>query len=570
MSIEELNKMLRFTTKGRIKSYITDNDKEPMWDGNIYVYSVSGSDKKKDFLFRIPVQVKSKLVTKFDNKFVSYPIEKVCLNGYFNDGGIIYFVVEIKVDEDGNYETRIFYKILSPSILKNILEDIEENQENKNVHINKILDKKIDFFEVCKQFDKIRKIESIDALNNVIPIEKILGKEIKIETISGLNDVLNGDYCSYYIDENNIKVPVRLPGKFIEYTIYSKGNIALDGKTYFNNWNEHKNSAGESFITFGDTIEIKNNKLSILKSEDNIYERYKTIDYFINIISKENVIKEKDLININILKDEKRLIEEIFEICDKFDINKESLKLKDIKSSDFRAVEILSEVKDDKIDTENIKELKCEIVEFVNYKISLFKVIYDNGTILYHNFYSNKIDLCVMMDYENRKVDISKFVLTNEILLNTFNFNEKIILDTLKPIRKENSEIEADAYNRLILNLIKAWDLNSKEEYINLIMHLEKILDGYIEEDIYFINKAQVEYRLNNRLNQKTIENLYRIKFKDNIKKDIKCAIYILLEDYKSFEEIYSELSDKEQENFEDYPIYSLYKNRYKNAQISS
>lgn len=570
MSIEELNKMLRFTTKGRIKSYITDNDKEPMWDGNIYVYSVSGSDKKKDFLFRIPVQVKSKLVTKFDNKFVSYPIEKVCLNGYFNDGGIIYFVVEIKVDEDGNYETRIFYKILSPSILKNILEDIEGNQETKNVHINKILDKKIDFFEVCKQFDKIRKIESIDALNNVIPIEKILGKEINIETISGLNDVLNGDYCSYYIDENNIKVPVRLPGKFMEYTIYSKGNIALDGKTYFNNWNEHKNSTGESFITFGDTIEIKNNKLSILKSEDNIYERYKTIDYFINIISKENVIKEKDLININILKDEKRLIEEIFEICDKFDINKESLRLKDIKSSDFRAIEILSEVKDDKIDTESIKELKCEIVEFVNYKISLFKVIYDNGTILYHNLYSNKIDLCVMMDYENRKVDISKFILTNEILLNTSNFNEKIILDTLKPIRKENSEIEADAYNRLMLNLIKAWDLNAKEEYINLIMHLEKILDGYIEEDIYFINKAQVEYRLNNRLNQKTIENLYRIKFKDNIKKDIKCAIYILLEDYKSFEEIYSELSDKEQENFEDYPIYSLYKNRYKNAQISS
>lgn len=555
--------MIRLTTKGRVQSYITDNDKEPMWDGNIYGYSKSGSEKKKDYLFRMPVQVKSKLVTKFDNKFISFPIETVCLQSYFNDRGIIYFVVEIKIDDDGNYEAKIFYKILSPSILKNILDEIEEKQETKNVHINKILDKKVDFFDVCNQFDKIRKIEGIDALNKVIPIEKILGKEINIETISGLNDVLNGDYCSYYIDENNIKVPIRLPGKFIEYTICSNRSIDLDGKTYFNNWNEHKNSIGESFITFGDTIEIKNNKLSIIKSQDNIYERYKTVDYFLNIISEESVIKEKDLKNIDILKNEKRLIEEILEVCYIFDINKESLKLKDFKNRDFRAIEILSEVKDDKIDLNSIKELKCEIVRFVNYKIALFKAIYDDGTTVYYNFYSNKIDLGIRIKYENRKVEVSRFIILDEMLLDTHNFNGRLILDSLVPIKKENADIESEAYNILMLNLIKAWDLNCKNEYINLINHLEKELEGYIDEEIYFINKAQVEYRFNNKkLSHNTVENLYRIKFKESVDDTIKCAIDILLENYDEFEKIFITLNKKKKETFESYPIYSLYKNR--------
>ena len=62
ISIEVLNSMLRIATKGKVQSYISDNDKEPMWDGYIYVYKESGSEKSSDFLFRIPVQVKSKKV----------------------------------------------------------------------------------------------------------------------------------------------------------------------------------------------------------------------------------------------------------------------------------------------------------------------------------------------------------------------------------------------------------------------------------------------------------------------------------------------------------------------------
>lgn len=568
ISIEELNKMIRITTKGRVQSYINDNDKEPMWDGNIYGYSKIGSDSNKDWLFRMPVQVKSKMVKKFDNKFVSYPIETVCLQSYFNDRGIIYFVVEIKDNDDGNYETKIFYKILTPSILKNILDETKESQETKKVQINKILDEKLDFFVVCKQFDKIRKIEGIEALNQVIPIEKVLGKEINIETISGINDVLYGDYCSYYTDENNVKIPIRLPGKFVEYSRLINRSISLGDKTYFTNWEEHKNNNEETFITFGDTIKIKDNKFSIIKSKDNILERHKTIEFFLNIISEEKITKE-DLESIEVLKNEKELIEKVFKICDRFDIKRESLKLKDFKGSDVRVVDILSEVKDDNIDLNNIREVKCEIVIFLNYRIALLKVIYNDGNTIYHNFYSDKIKLCIGFKYKNKELYMSRFITLDEIPLNTHNFNEKLVLESLSPIKKENYEVEADLYNNLMLNLIKAWDKNNRNEYINLINYLESELKEYISEEIYLINKAQLEYRLNNKLSHKTIENLYRIKFNGNINNHIKCAICILLKDYEGFEELLFKLSNKEQEFFKNYPIYSLYEDRNVNTIIN-
>lgn len=565
ISIEELNRMLRITTQGRIQSYISDNDKEPMWDGNIYVHNESGSERKSDFLFRIPVQVKSKLVTKFDNQFVSFPIEKVCLQSYFNDGGIIYFIVEIKINDDGDYDTKIFYRMLMPSILKDILDTVGEGQETKNVHINKILNSRDKFFNACVTFDKVRKIEGIDLIKNRLPIEKVLGKKINITTINGLKDLFDGEYCSYYTDENNIKVPVKLPGEFTEFTIDIKNVINIDENRYFDNCKKHINNLGGEFITFGDTIKIGNHKnVTIMESKDNIYERHKTIEYFIDVIIGKNIIyQEKELEKIERLKSEKEFIEEVLNVCNKFNINRTSVKLKDFKERDFSAIEVLCDVKDEEIEVNELKEIKCEIVKFLNYSIALLKMIYNDGRIIYHDFYSNKIHLCIVSESENRKVEFSRFTLINEKLLTTHNFNKELILESLLPIRTEYADIESEAYNLLILTLIKAWDLEHRDDYISLIKHLEKIIHGHIDEEIEVINKAQLEYRLSNKkLSHKSIEKLYRVKFRDNINNSIKCAICILLEDYDEFEDAFAGLGEEEKETFKNYPIYSLYKYR--------
>lgn len=55
----------------QMRSYIADNDRTPIWDGDIFVYS-SDDKTNASFYGRVPVQVKGTKVTKFSEKRVSY------------------------------------------------------------------------------------------------------------------------------------------------------------------------------------------------------------------------------------------------------------------------------------------------------------------------------------------------------------------------------------------------------------------------------------------------------------------------------------------------------------------
>ena len=48
-----------------LSPFINDGEKEPSWDGNIYIYS--NKDKKKDGIKKVPVQVKGKYNNDFSN-----------------------------------------------------------------------------------------------------------------------------------------------------------------------------------------------------------------------------------------------------------------------------------------------------------------------------------------------------------------------------------------------------------------------------------------------------------------------------------------------------------------------
>ncbi|WP_343010221.1 hypothetical protein [Holdemanella biformis] len=77
-----------------LEQYIAENDKEPSWDGFVYIY---GNKKKtKDTLEgRMAVQIKGKECDNHSKKEISYSMPKSDLVNYLNDGGCILFVVYI-------------------------------------------------------------------------------------------------------------------------------------------------------------------------------------------------------------------------------------------------------------------------------------------------------------------------------------------------------------------------------------------------------------------------------------------------------------------------------------------
>lgn len=109
-----------------LEPFIADNDKEPSWDGFVYIYE-NKSHRKENIKGRLSVQVKGKECNDFSKEKISYPMTTVDLKNYLYDGGVILFVVYIG---NGGLTRKIHYIELPPIKLRVVL-TAAKNQKTK-------------------------------------------------------------------------------------------------------------------------------------------------------------------------------------------------------------------------------------------------------------------------------------------------------------------------------------------------------------------------------------------------------------------------------------------------------
>lgn len=149
----------------RLDPYIPTHDKEPVWDGNIYILHGNKGYSK------IPSQVKGKCVKKLPIN-PKFPITVVNLENYKRDGGVAYFVVFIIDNEKHPY-----YHLLTPIDLKRY---IKQANSQKEVGIplsplpevtGDVENEFIQFFYDCKK-------QTSFSSNEVLPLEEVIKKDI--------------------------------------------------------------------------------------------------------------------------------------------------------------------------------------------------------------------------------------------------------------------------------------------------------------------------------------------------------------------------------------------------------
>lgn len=154
--------------------------------------------KKSLLKGKIPVQVKGTEVKKFERKFASFQMELSDIKNYYNDGGVLFVVIQII----SNTEYRIFYRFLLPVDLKNLINEIAENETNsKAVHINNILNEKSKFKIECDQFLLHRNRQGINLVEMAITLDQIKDKQIEFVGDRNLFNMLNKDVYFYTKDE---------------------------------------------------------------------------------------------------------------------------------------------------------------------------------------------------------------------------------------------------------------------------------------------------------------------------------------------------------------------------------
>lgn len=564
ISTEEVEKIVRRSGKGRLVAEIAKKDKEPSWDGNIKIYKDSSSKSKDNIYGTILIQVKGKEVKKFSNKFISYPIDVSDLENYLADG-IIYFVVEIiPVTE----ECKIFYKAMNCKKIQSILDEINDKskkegkkQKSKSIKIDCILNEKSNFLKDCIDFKKHKDHQSLALVQNAVDIASIKNPtKIEFITFPTPNDAINKTVDPYIRDEYGSLIPVK--GEFKIESLKASVNIDQDStlNKYFNEITLVETEK-EKYFECGDILHfyINEDKIELLESKGTIDERIKTLEFLIgNTFDGMEIFKEKDLDKVEGCKKELFNLRNIKKMSNKLGIDVSKVYTRDITDSDLHNLKLDSNIYSI---SEYIKQSKekydnCTIVffEFLGKRILLFKgVRKDNYD--YVNFYDKDFNLELTINGDS--TFISRFVLLNKNEILCDNFNSTVVIDSIKEHIKEDKGKNSGNYLHIALELIKAWDEVNINEYLLTAQKIIELVEEYLDKEISIINYAQIEIRLNSKLSEKTLGELYKIRYQctNNL---YLAGVLILVKDYETFKKCFAQLSCADRDAFKDLPIYNL------------
>lgn len=292
-AIESLKKVIRLHEK--MDEFLQSNDKEPSWDGDIFLYSCNDL-KVENILYKISTQVKGKNKEELLNrKRITYPVEYKYLRNYFNDNGVCYFVIIISNDGE---RTTIFYNALTPIKLQELLKKSEQKKpdQTKSIVLNRLEGNDKDkLYNDLLQFgydskeqgarELIRKSISIDDINKIDDMRVTTfvsdDKEVIEKVASGeaclFGHLLDVDIWLPFGCETQKKMKfepcLRWNGTFREYeipcvTIPDK-DCALRVKKYKKRIDEIVQIVTRVKKVVGDYYAKKNMKLEMLKEQDN-------------------------------------------------------------------------------------------------------------------------------------------------------------------------------------------------------------------------------------------------------------------------------------------------------------
>lgn len=149
-----LNEFRRYLEDSTVvQPFINDNDKEPSWDGFLYVYN-DGIKDKSHYNCRVPIQVKGHEVDYFKDSYKE-KIEVNDLKAYLTDP-VVYVVCLIKKDSK---ERRLLYRNLLPETIKNILKG-----KDKLSSISVLMKP---FPERCEDFENLLKVFNGDKIKQI-------------------------------------------------------------------------------------------------------------------------------------------------------------------------------------------------------------------------------------------------------------------------------------------------------------------------------------------------------------------------------------------------------------------
>lgn len=582
--------------------FINDGDKEPVWDGHIYIYS--DKTKRKEQIKKVPVQVKGKKSRDFKKDVINYSLAIPYLQDYLDDGGVFFFVVYIS--PSGN-EKQIYYAALLPIKLRLLLSDIKENQKTKSFELRRfpadnnrktmIL---LNFYENMQKQTSFRhaKLLSQDELFQQGRLESISFSVMSYgKRPADIRDLIfEVDDLYIYANIKGVAIPQPLEGIPIAVHMAEDmhRDISVKGRIYYKQFRRIK-SKGQIELVVGKSVKIrmveKDQNLKIDFKPTTILEDALIDIPFILAIAEHHQIEiggvpinldgiaslytRERIRDLSSALDYYRHLEKLFDALHlKKDCDVSKFSDEDHKNS--------SRLYDALFEGKQISGLKKDIpyvalLDYAGSKLALvFKPTDNPGTYEIADFFADNSYELFRIDESGERHTTSKYMnLTAENFLEIGNVDYADILESFcryidEPYCTEDATL-------LLLQMIHAYD-KSNDKRVDILEHAEHMAKWLVEEEnvysdplIMKLNYLQIQKRKRSLSKDERLElvNIAEGSKLANEKQDIshKIGANLLLDNQMSAEFYFNKLSDEEKNQFRQYPIWRF--NRFDSGTCS-
>ena len=576
----------------RLETYIKAGEKEPVWDGPVYIHKDSKKTNKD--LKKVFTQVKGKLFQGKIKDTIKYPVKVVDLEDYVHNGGAIFFVVYI--DKKEREARQIYYAAITPFRASEIL----KNRTNKNtisVPFEKFPEDNNEKTIIFESFHTNANMQTSSAGKKTPTVEELQKQ--------GVLESLTIKYQGFRTGQKNDIFPRIVDGREMYVYANVRGSSAPTPVEYYSNVSQITMSTDSSIPVFvGDTQYY--DKINIVSTADKrihkigkcmtmsfpldnkpseekqctiniklqgtLRERIRDLKFLIALFEKKSVKLGSAEFPIDFPKEQLDKIRaseypDVLEGYIKLDnvLKKMSVK-KDLEldkctdSDNWKINVLVAAIEDD----EPVHGLDEDLPIIVNLNICNLHFVMlchknDDGSRNVWDYFTTTVPV-VMMDADKKPHPTSQFALMKAESFNTVdNINYESIVNDFR--RLEPQDFLVDTANQLLLEMLKAYDIKKSDDLYKGMEDLMSWIKEHPEnmtKEVIQLNELQLiarkrplQYAEKKVLNG-IIENTNEVFF--------KIGSFLLLDEQEEAKKLLDSLEEKDLNYFKEFPIYKFYK----------
>lgn len=575
---------------GYIDAHIHENDKTPSWDGTVFTYN-SKDQKKENLLGRVPIQVKG-TANKLISEQVSYSCSVVDLNNYYNDGGCIFFLICVDLSTGWH---KLYYTSLLPFDLSSILKSVgcrktyavhlkpfpkDDENEIANIFISFLVNRPKQMGIIGKELPTLKSIRQ----NYLLVSELSLINSESNMRLGGLGKYLSTHDIYLYAKPTGIDIDIPID-KLSNITVENELNcsVSVNGIEYYKSFSIiYKN--GKTAIKIGKSVLLlppyQNKELLIrFRPQGYLSDLIKDGEFFAAVVESKglslgNKFMRFDEVNTDSHNKHMQNLEYYKKIKKTLDLLgvTEDLLCDNITPKDATNIRrlVAAVLYGEKLQWgDNTASMVYGPCKISNLSIQIKAKRQADGKYSIENFFSNHDIVIFSVDdiKQEHPLPSSHYLLLEQATFeHASNMNYEQIYESLS---KQDywPHISAETV-LLLLRMLKGYDAQENKD-LKLLDLAEKVInlveekDARIDPDLILLNRLQI-FKRKRELNFDEIILLSKFRTLD-YPASTRCGAYLLLNDTKSAQKCFDEMSDTEKNDFLKYPICVFGKLEYSN-----